>query len=419
MRTKRLLLGVIWVVLSAVMSYGQGLELVWDNITARGALNGLNLARSIAMAHERVIAGDILAQADSFDTDVRIEARDAANGNVLWADEVQNASDVRVLAENGNVFAYVWQFAGPDAPNLILIRYSLRTGERLWSTRVRLYNLQQIILSHGRLIVVGYDSKPDPQLGFVLFGSIVVVDALHGNLLWQKAIATADPETTLWDVDEAGRNIVMVGFTDARTLRPRQTVIASYRLVTGHLDWQVIEPEGLLSSMVISNGVAYIAGNFLAAYALTDGHRLWKALAGTSGLASIRYLDISPAGLYVSGNRADGNGPALLARIDPATGETLWQKTEFFNNDFGQVLRVDNKLVAVGSLPESQNFPSIPRRLRVQVYGFDGTLEDEILYPLGTRARDAATDGHRLAIAGSRSNAGALIQVYELSGIQP
>src|SRR4030095_1383237 len=94
--------------------------------------------------------------------------------------------------------------------------YDLHSGEIRWtSDATTLTVIQKTLLRNGKLVIVGSGPGLGPIGQPSENGVILVFDAATGVLLWKKTIDFAESAINLWDVDEAGRNIVVVGTKDS------------------------------------------------------------------------------------------------------------------------------------------------------------------------------------------------------------
>src|SRR4030095_11720428 len=219
---------------AVVAAYGDTLSLTirWDDFIANGT------AQSVALHRNRTIAGVL----NESQTEVSIRGYNTATGNLVWTDTFPAES---VLVKAAQVYAIVVSSVGAT----VFIRsYDLHSGTIRWTnTSETLSSLNGMLIRNGKLVIVGYDPAFVPQHGVIL-----VFDASTGVLLWKTAIdippvfsneTGTGNQTTLWDVDDAGRNIVVVGALHHGPGEVRDLLIRSYRLRDGELRWEVLEPH--------------------------------------------------------------------------------------------------------------------------------------------------------------------------------
>jgi outer membrane protein assembly factor BamB len=295
--------------------------------------------------------------------------------------------------------------------------YDLHSGAIRWTTLATLFAPQQILVRNGKLVIVGYGPGSGP---LPLTGIILVFDASTGSALWNTSIDLPGSETTLFDVDEGARFIVVIGRKGTPVIGSQdETIIRSYRLRDGQLRWELTESGILATQIRIVNEVAVVAGSengqgFLAAYRSSDGIRQWRADAASVPFSFSR-LAITPTAVFASGLN-------FVGAFNAGTGDVLWSKSGSFGNPetANRLIPVGGNLVTVGTHPMDPPFGS--QQLVIHVFdAITGDLVTEDVRESGSDNvyTDAALLNGRLAVVG-RIAGGALVRVYDVqTGIQP
>jgi len=262
----------------------------------------------------------------------------------------------------------------------------------------------------GKLLIVGYDSRPDATFGSVLYGTVSAFDAASGAFQWKQNIVTADPETTSFDIDGAGQDLLVSSLSDPRNGSQRRTALTSFKIRTGAINWQILEDNTLATNLSIANGLAYLSGygmapslhSFLAAYNLSTGQQVWRAIDQPSRV--VLNADASETGVTVVGS-------SFVARYDALTGQSLWSKS--LSLLLSRTLSIGNQIVVAGIQPPSDPFAIPP--ILLQMYNPDGNMVSEFQpeRQIGGRFSILAWDPSHIVLGGTTSS-GATIQVYAL-----
>jgi hypothetical protein len=394
---------------STVMVHGDALpiHLAWENLIQRGGPNRTNVAESVALHRNRAVVGAILGRAETFSTDVVIRGFNATTGNLVWSDEfpgsrvfVEAAQDYAIAV--GGIFPFV------NGNNLLIRGYDLHGGAIRWTTYAALSGPQKILVRNGKLVIVGWDPDFAP-----LHGIVLVFDSATGMPLWNTSIDIAGSETALWDVDDAGRNIVVVGTKDVPA---RDLIVRSYRLRDGRLRWELIEPQVSGFTVRVQNDLAYVAGfeqtpagiqTFLAAYRVSDGHLEWKAAALSAGGALTR-LGVTPTAVIAAGF-------GRIEAHDALTGNLLWSKATPQEN-LSRLIPIGDQVATIGV--KEINPPGFDAQLVIRLLDATGQIVAEDLREIGPGNSyvDAALLNDRLAVVGLIGGiaGGALVRVYDM-----
>jgi outer membrane protein assembly factor BamB len=393
------------------------LTVAWDNLVQRGGPQKRNEATSVALHHNRAVVGAVLGRVESSETDVVIRGFNLTTGTLVWTDEFPGF-DVFVEAAHDFAIA-VATIPLTNNQNLRIRSYDLHSGATRWTTDTALVAPQKILIRNGKLVIVGYDPDIAP-----LHGVILVLDASTGAPLWNTEIDIPGSESELWDVDDAGKNIVVVGTKDTVSENARDLILRSYRLRDGQLRWEAAAPGVFASAIRVQNDLVYIAGfervgsatiGFLAAYHLGDGIQQWKApppsIPGL-GLGLIR-LAVTPTAVIAG--RFGG-----LEAHDPFNGNLLWSQA-LQQESLQRLIPIDDHLLTVGAktIPGEED-----RQLILRVLDSAGNVVAEHLGETGpgNSYRDAALLNNRFAVVGHLGGiaGGALVRVYDVQiGIQP
>ena len=400
---------------STVMANGDTLSLSirWDNLTANAT------AQSVAIHRNRAIAGLTLNN----NTEVSIRGYNATTGNLVWEDRFPGFAPFGrgIFVEASQDYAIALaSIPDPDIdhPKLFLRGYDLHSGAIRWTTAAQMFSPQNILIRNGKLVIVGYDGRPVPT-DFV-HGVLLVFDASTGAFLWNAALDIDGLQTEFWDVDDAGKNIVVVG-TENTGLVPN-LFVRSYRLRDGRLRWEVTEPTVFASVIRVQNDLAYVAGfeatsggsnpTFLAAYRVGDGVRQWKA-AGFSGFFTGPFTSLAASETAVI-----AGGFNLIEAHDPLTGSVLWSRVVPFPDEEvpRRLIPIGDRTVTVGT--KAINPPGFDQQLVIRILDAAGQVVAEDLREIGpfNSYFDAALLNDRLAVVGRIGGiaGGALVRVYDI-----
>ena len=413
---KRIMM-IMTVVMMASTAWAQvSLDVVWTDLQFRGTSNS---AESVAFNRNRVIAGEVFADASG--SQVSVRGYNANTGDLRWEDTIANAFRVFVDASGNDAFA---------AMDTMVRRYNQRTGDIQWSTRVPVPIAVQAFGVRGdRVLIVGYGT-PDPNLR--INGYVFVLDRATGNLLWAAPLdpmpVSKDdigPDNIFWDFDRSGTDVIAVG--ERQLLGQSRLILRDYRVSDGRLKWETVEPNSNGPFHVqLANGLVYVSGHpaFIAAYRLTDGVSVWSD-RGT--LADIPVFTVSGPDLFLS----VGSPPFLpiIQRRDALTGALVWRSVipqdVHHNVSIHGMGVVHGYIVLVGSTEVPPIFTGAgPQQLLVFVYDEHGNLLLEDKQDQAPRANflDQAIQGNRIVGVGSLSGplGGAFVRMYQLlTGIQP
>src|SRR4030095_6430176 len=385
---------------AALVAHGDTLSLAihWDQFIANGT------APSVTLHRNRTIAGVILPVSgrplNEPQTDASIRGYNTTTGNLVWTDTFP-AQAVFVEAAQDYALAVASVGTAPPGGGVIdwrvFIRsYDLHSGEIRWTSESALTVIQKTLLRNGKLVIVGSDPGLGPIGQPSENGVILVFDAATGVLLWKKTIDFAESAINLWDVDEAGRNIVVVGTKDTfgPFPLPRDLIVRSYRLRDGEPRWEFTEPGIVATAIRVVNDLAVVAGfanepgagirPFLAAYGLGDGIRQWKAETASVPIASFGRLAVTEAAVIASGFN-------FVGAFNRGTGEVLWSRSGSLAlpETANQLIPIGGNLVTAGT--QQMNPPFGPQQLVIRILDAAGNVvaEDERETGDGNRYADA------------------------------
>ena len=403
-------LAVCVLILFPVLLSAQSLSLLWENTTFRGSQN---TAQSVDAIRNRVVVGELLDQ--NVTNSAAVKGFNATTGHLVWTDErtdglygwiqVKTAGDLAVAALQHLIPPPAG--IGQATVELILRAYDVRTGDIRWTrTTTTLSNPQQMLIRNGRIAVIGYSAATDP-----LTGVIIVDDLATGVELWrvddiQPPILPLQ-DTIFWDLDDAGRNLVVVG-TVGPSL-PRETHIRSYRFTDGHLRWEKVIPSIGAIQVQVLNGRAYIAGHstvvfdgYLAAFSIADGSTAWELSVPNEGFFS---------SLLVTPTQVIAGSPFSIRAYDISTQALRWSRP------FVEEESITTRILPLGrfllTVRQINKPPFGPAHFLLTLLTTDGDTLSDIAGIDSTLVRDAIFLNGKLAVSGS-SPAGAFIRVYTL-----
>jgi PQQ-like domain len=394
---------------STVMVHGDALpiHLVWDQFIANGT------AQSVALHRNRAIVGVVLERFNPFQTELSVRGFNATTGNLVWEDHFPGLA-IQVEAAQDYAIA-----VGALGGSLEIHSYDLQSGTIRWTMTAIMDSPQKILIRQGRLVIVGLDYNPDLAR---LVGIVLVFDASTGAALWNTTIAIEGSHVELWDVDDAGRNIILVGTQDPGDTPAgpvRHLFVRSYRLRDGELRWEVIEPTVFARVLLVQNGLAVVGGfepkpgnpsssqSFLTAYRVADGLRQWKAESVQPG-AFLSLAATTTA--LIAGGAGD------IEAHDPLTGNRLWSSPTDYS--LRELILIGNQVATIGTKTIPVNPPRFDRQLIVRVIDAAGQLvaEDVRETGPGNFYYDGAFLNGRLAVVGriGEISGGALVRVYDM-----
>jgi outer membrane protein assembly factor BamB len=429
---------------AALMASGDSLiSVAWDNLVQRGGPQKRNDATSVALHHNRAVVGAVLGRPESSETDVVIRGFNLTTGALAWTDEFAGFD---IVVEAAHDFAIaVASIPSPDTDHrkVFIRNYDLHSGAIRWTRDANLFSLQKILLRNGKLVIIGSDPALGPITQPSENGRILVLDTSTGLLLWNATIDFPESAIHLWDVDDAGRNIIVVGTKDTfgTDPLPRDLIVRSYRLRDGELQWEFTEPGRIVATQIrVVNEMVVVSGSeegrgFLAAYRASDGILQWKAATPSVPLFFFRLAvtdtksAVTPTAVFVGAFN-------FIGAFNAGTGEVLWSKSESLATPetVNRLIPIGANLVTVGT--KQMNPPLGPQQLVIRV--LDATTGDVVAEDLretgpGNAYADATFLGHgvdaghdvrngRFAVVGHLGGiaGGALVRVYDVQiGIQP
>jgi len=409
---KRIMMIMALVMMASTAWAQVSLDVVWTDLQFRGTFNS---AESVAFNRNRVIAGELFADASG--SQVSVRGYNANTGDLRWEDTIPNAFQVLVDAAGTDAFAAV---------NTMVRSYNQRTGDIQWSTSLPFEIAMEAFGVRGnRVLLVGYGA---PNPAFRINGFVFVLDRTTGNLLWTAQLEPipqpiGDPNGSnniFWDFDRSGTDVIVVGQrqTPAHPGLMSTMIVRDYRVSDGQVKWEVIEPNRTPTHTQLANGLVYVSGDsFIAAYALANGASVWQAAGGASAFTA------SGTGIFLT----DSSPAPMLVRRHPFTGALVWQSPIPSEVNRQLAIRglgiVHGYIVLVG-------WTVVPpiisgnEQLLVFVYDEHGNLllEDKQDQAVRAEFRDKAIQGNRIVGVGRLSGplGGAFVRMYQLlTGIQP
>ena len=241
---------------------------------------------------------------------LKLAARDAFNGVLLWERDVESDGAFDFLDTDKKFGSYYWYqrrsvVASSDRVYAVLkqkgplVALDAADG-RTVKTYDKAGSPREVVFVNGRLVLVVYREKAD-RYGF---GTLCCVDAGTGDLLWID-----DKDTARYPV-VAGDRV----FFDA------SAEIACVALADGKELWRAKKPDGAKVLCFYSDGRLILkgAGGCLYALSAADGSLLWSYDYRDFNGPSYTDTDVYASGGLVWVQR--GSEPWAMVGLDPATG---------------------------------------------------------------------------------------------------
>ena len=287
-----------------------GGDLLWqDQLDFAG---GDDIGMAVAAAGGRVaVVGS--AHTARGDADAVVRAYNAKSGELLWRDQVGDASaeDKAVaVAMNAQRIVVAAQMAGGSGLGQLVVRsYDPKKGTVDWEVRSPAADVTGLAMDDGRVVVTGaVEATGGGQVPFIR-----VYSAKRGTLLWANESLPAGHALLHRSYQYVNRAVALHGDT--------AFVMANVvELADPGLEWQCL----------------------VRAYHVARGTLLWESLSKTSA-PNCRPLAVGTDGrhVFIAGQTGPFIDDLYVRSYDAETGALLWQARTFLGTGF------DNAAIAV------------------------------------------------------------------------
>lgn len=189
-------------------------ETLWEHISDYLDLRQTDAAWSVVAAGDRILVSGEARLGSS----IIVRAHSAANGTILWEDEIPNAANFaeeHCIGVHGKLLFVCGSFFGADFTDDAFVRaYDVRSGQVRWTDRVddggRLSQATALTVAGGRVFVAAYlGCNPTTFVECRL--ALRAYDPATGALLWSQVNESPGNDWFVNAVAASGREVFVSG----------------------------------------------------------------------------------------------------------------------------------------------------------------------------------------------------------------